>query len=352
MSGPYVTGSGTGFPQTASNRTRLAAATELCQYVGGETRGDALARAASSWDAAVRGFNDVAWKFCRVTQDILLDSTMLDNTTAPSVSRDAGAGIGFVLSTGTAIRYWVEERVKDAGGNIVRRNFAPSSTVATLTGDGSTDKPVITRPATVSSDTTHWALFGTAAGGTYPFGSEIAEVAIATTTIEDTRTGNNPPIPSSGLLYEPSDFSLNSTFRSPKRAFIVDADGLERHRIDYIDYAVFPSVFETNHPAAPYPACYTVRNPHSEGKVIFYPRVRLSAAWPTVRIIYHKFLALAVGDRARLDVPVAVDQAIFDLAVGIIVSRVDTMERAAPFFALAGGSRAAVEQAYRDYPDR
>jgi hypothetical protein len=124
---------------------------------------------------------------------------MLQNTTPPTISRDAGVGAGFTLTTGSTIKYWVELRVK-SGSTILRRNAAPASTVATLTGDGTLDKPVITQPTVPDTDATHWALFGTATNGVYPTGAEIAEVAIGVISIEDTRTGSNPLFPA-GATY-------------------------------------------------------------------------------------------------------------------------------------------------------
>lgn len=119
---------------------------------------------------------------------------MLANTTSPSLSRDAGISTGFTLDSGATITYWIEERVK-SGSSILRRNATLSTFTVTLTGDGSVDKPVITRPTIVNSDATHWALFATATNGVFPIGAELSEVAIATTTIEDTRTGTDPALP-------------------------------------------------------------------------------------------------------------------------------------------------------------
>jgi len=124
---------------------------------------------------------------------------MLENTAAP-VDGNNGSGTGYTLSTGSTVTYWVEERVK-SGSSILKRNAALSTTVATVTGTGILIKPAITRPAQVNSDATHWALFGTATNSTFPTGAEIAEVVIGTETIEDTRTGTNPSLPT-GTIYE------------------------------------------------------------------------------------------------------------------------------------------------------
>jgi hypothetical protein len=60
------------FPQTGDNRARSDALAELASYVGGESRPEVIVRAGRALDAAVRGFNDVAWRFNRVTEDITL----------------------------------------------------------------------------------------------------------------------------------------------------------------------------------------------------------------------------------------------------------------------------------------
>jgi len=123
---------------------------------------------------------------------------MLDNTTAPTVA-STGSGTGFTLTSGSTILYWIEERVY-VSGVLVKRSAAPEATIATLTGTGALVKPVVTRPTTLNSDATHWALFGTSTNGTWPIGAEIGEVVIGTTTIEDTRTGTDPTFPS-GATY-------------------------------------------------------------------------------------------------------------------------------------------------------
>lgn len=133
---------------------------------------------------------------------------MLQNVSAPTYS-NTGVGTGFTLSNGNTIVYWVEERVRDAvTNNLLRQSGnAGSSTTVTVTGTGALIKPVITRPAIVNSDATHWALFAAATNDVFPFGALISEVPIATASIEDTRTTNDPLIPS-GALYDTVTVSL------------------------------------------------------------------------------------------------------------------------------------------------
>jgi len=119
---------------------------------------------------------------------------MRANTAAPTVT-NTGAGSGFTLGNGNTIDYWVEERVKDANGTIVKRNASLKAQVAKLTGTGGNVKPEVNRPAVVNRETTHWAAYATATNSAYPIGFEIGEVAVGTTKIEDVRTGSNPQAP-------------------------------------------------------------------------------------------------------------------------------------------------------------
>jgi hypothetical protein len=140
---------------------------------------------------------------------------MLANTTAPTA--DATTGTGITLSVNNTLVYWVEERVKDDDGNILKSNAETGSTTVTVTGAVANKDIIITRPAIVNSEATHWALYGAATNDTFPSGAEIAEVVIATTTITDTRTGTDPGIPG-GSLYETLAVSIAGVTTQTARA--------------------------------------------------------------------------------------------------------------------------------------
>ena len=116
---------------------------------------------------------------------------MLANTAAPTA--DATTGTGITISSGSNLKYWVEERVK-SGTTVLRRNAATADEVVTVSGTVTNKAIIITKATTVNSDATHWALFGTATDGSFPTGAEINEVVIATTTITDTRTAGAPTV--------------------------------------------------------------------------------------------------------------------------------------------------------------
>lgn len=140
---------------------------------------------------------------------------MMPNTAQPTVATTGGGGTGFTLSS--TIDYWIEEQVRDAAGNVVRRNVGTADTVVRLRGAaGTTYKPVITRPALVNADATHWALYGTASGSVYPSGFQIGEAAVAQTTIEDTRTGTGPSAPSGAAYGTLTAVVLGATLTVPR----------------------------------------------------------------------------------------------------------------------------------------
>ena len=76
-----ISGSAASFPQTSLNRLRSAAIEEISSYAGGGgNRGDIQQRALACWASAINEFNDVAWVFNRMTQDITLVTTQADYT--------------------------------------------------------------------------------------------------------------------------------------------------------------------------------------------------------------------------------------------------------------------------------
>lgn len=135
---------------------------------------------------------------------------MIAATNAPGVV-SGGALTGFTLSSGKSVIYWIEERVKE-GGVIIKRSATSAAMCTTLTGAGALVKPRIYLPPLANADTTHWAVYATSASTApaFPVGAEIAEAAISTTFIDDTRTGTDPAIPT-GTAYETVTVSIGGT---------------------------------------------------------------------------------------------------------------------------------------------
>lgn len=118
----------------------------------------------------------------------------------PLVDTAAGALTGYTLGNNKTMTYWIEERVKDAHGLIVKRHASTVNESTTITGTGALIKPRITRPDIVNSETTHWAAYATATNGLFPTGAELGEVPVSTMFIDDPRTGTDPALPA-GTTY-------------------------------------------------------------------------------------------------------------------------------------------------------
>lgn len=130
---------------------------------------------------------------------------MLSNSNNLLSVADAGAGPGIELNAGSAIFYWIEERVKD-GDTIIKRsgidNPSSGEILPMFVSADSTVKPRITLNAATNSDATHWAVYASATktgiadsatavalGPTvFPVGAEIGEAPIGTTFIDDPRS--------------------------------------------------------------------------------------------------------------------------------------------------------------------
>lgn len=331
--GIVITPRAASYPQTGYNRTRADLVKDILVKVGGEGSDIMQERAARALNAAIRFFNSVAWKFNRVTDDIYLDTGvgMKPNASAPSLSRDTGTATGFTLDNGKSITYWIEERVK-SGSRVIKRNDAASKTV-TLSGDGTNDKPVLTKPASVNPDCTHWALYGTATNGVYPAGYEIAEAAISVSAIEDTRTGNNPGIPvgaTSANLYQSGFYDLSSDFRNPKHAALLDGDGKERVDIKYVPWEVYASGL-SRQTTSTIPSIYTALNVFRTGKVTLHPRIASTAllTYAYLRVAYNTRIPLLAGDTDVLSVPPEVEEAILTRAAYVMFGSYKSMQDAA-----------------------
>ena len=220
----------------------------------------------------------------------------------------------------------------------------------TLVGDGSVDQPVVTAPATSNPDATHVALYGTAAGGKFPNGSEIGETTTAIGDVEDTRVGRNPAIPT-GVLYNPHDYALSADFRTPIVAEMMDADNHRRDQLRYIPWQQWTRGFYSSSTTTNYPGYYTVRNVHETGQVSYWPRPGGNQQWPVVRHHYHRRILIQTSSGGTLNVPQEVAEAIFQLALAKIQLMVKGREFARDFIRLGASISQDVEWQWRDYSE-
>ena len=219
-----VVGSSASYPQTGANRTRESASIELASFVGGPDDADVQSRCALSWDAAVREYNSVAWKFCRVRQSITLTATDV--------------------------------------------------------------------------------------------------------------------------------FALESDFRSPLRAVLLDSNSkVVNYPIEYVPYPEWLDRIGPNTGTGSMPQAYTARDTHISGQVLIWPTLGSTITYPTLRLDYHRWISL-VGSGV-LNVSRDVDEGIFQLAMANQYAKArgaghkDSIAQKS----YAMGLRNDLERIHRDWPD-
>lgn len=214
----------TNFPQTSNNRTRLQAENELCDFLGGGNRGEMRAMAGRMWDAAVREYNDVCWKFNRMQQDITL--------------------------------------------------------------------------------------------------------------VADTK-----------------EYELNSDFRSPLRAQLLDSNSVGQQDLIWLPHHDWLRYFAGGSSGAGIPDYYTALNIHLTGLVRFEPWPMGTLGYPTAKITYFRRIVPASAESDVLNVPMEVDEAIFQLARAKMVHAKDGGDKAATDYLVAQRMKEEVRREWRDWPE-
>jgi hypothetical protein len=215
------------YPATSGNRSRASAIAEMLAYVGGESAPEAQSRAGRAFDAAVREYNTVAWRFNRLTQDITLSST-----------------------AGTA------------------------------------------------------------------------------------------------------DYTLETDFRSPLNATVLDNSGDSVDIVTWVPYERWRGARPDQSGTGSQPELYTVRNEHQTGVVTFDPPTSGTNTHPTVQIDYHRRILVQSGSGSVLNVPLEVDEAIFQLALSKVIAMIIGHKGATDARILAQAIRNDVERLWRDFDEQ
>lgn len=216
-----------GFPLSGLNRVRSQAIKEIADHSGGSNRPDVQQTAGDAWDAAVRDFNEVLWKFNRVTQDI----TIAINT---------------------------------------------------------------------------------------------------------------------------SDYTLNTDFRAHLRAMVLNSSNKTVDELIWVDYKDWLDRRPDQSSTGTQPVWYTAINQHETGLVTFDPPCGATLPTnPKIRIIYFRRIAIQSNPQLYLDVPMEVDEAIFQMGVAFHIRKIlgPGHPDSATMMTLAKQKKAFVMEEYRDYPD-
>ena len=153
------------------------------------------------------------------------------------------------------------------------------------------------------------------------------------------------------LLDNVKDYTLNFDFNIPMAALLVDTAGNTRTGLEWIPYDEWVKIAPWQVARTSVVSIWTARNVHDTGLVTFDPTPVAPFQHPTVRVHYFSRIQFAAGSGDRLDVPVEVDEAIFQKALAQSIANVHTYEVAAVQFALAKDLRIEVEQTHRGYTD-
>lgn len=153
-----------------------------------------------------------------------------------------------------------------------------------------------------------------------------------------------------------ADYNLNTDFRSPVRAMLQDSDSRTVTDLVWTEYRDWTQIYTNQRGSANMPFRYTARNAHETGIITFDPRPDGGTAgeftYPTCQLDYHRRIAMQPTGDQVLDAPVEVDEAIFQLALAMHVTKVRGVTDGAPLRVLAERTRDEVALTQRDFPDR
>lgn len=148
------------------------------------------------------------------------------------------------------------------------------------------------------------------------------------------------------------EYDLEADFKAPKRAFLLDSAGLSRDDVLWVNFGEWRTFYTDHLSTASSPLYYTARNHHEVGRIMTSPRLDTSnLTWPTLRVVYFRWIVWPTTDSTKLNVPQDVDEAILQLAIGKFISKVRSFGEARDAFTLAKVQRNAVELVHQDHPD-
>lgn len=151
------------------------------------------------------------------------------------------------------------------------------------------------------------------------------------------------------LVANTKTYSLNEQFRSPYRAAILDSSSVEQWQLMWVPHEIWFSTFSGSQSGSGLADYYTIFNAHNQGTVRLEPYPSGTLTYPTLRVQYLCNIQLATGNNDRLNVPMEVDEAIFQLAAATLRDR--TRGDAGDLFARAKLLRLDCEREHRDWPE-
>lgn len=149
-----------------------------------------------------------------------------------------------------------------------------------------------------------------------------------------------------------ADYSLNYDFDRPIAAVLIDAQGNDGGYVDFVPYRLFVEAFAIQTGIGSFPECYTARNVHQFGLITVYPRMGPTVNYPVMRVDYFRRILASTADDEGLNVPVEVEEGIFQLGLAKFVHKIEGASKATQDYRLAAAMRSEVERKHRDFGRR
>ncbi len=154
------------------------------------------------------------------------------------------------------------------------------------------------------------------------------------------------------FLANTSEYSLPAKFFKAQAVSVVDSDDQEVFEVGYVPFELWTELFpdQQTHSAS-FPDYYTLENPHETGLIKFEPRLGATFTYPKARLWWFQRIERAQGENDVLNVPEEVDQALFMVAVGEVVSKRLGFNEASGYMAQGGAMMKAVIAMHAGFED-
>lgn len=113
------------------------------------------------------------------------------------------------------------------------------------------------------------------------------------------------------------EYTLNTDFRNPLRATLVNSDSQETGAVMWVNFPEFKLIHADRRGGAAAPRRYTARNAHETGLVTFHPTPLGTLTYPTARLYYHRFIILPGDDGNKINVPESVEEGLVEMAIAL-----------------------------------
>ena len=148
-----------------------------------------------------------------------------------------------------------------------------------------------------------------------------------------------------------NQYSLDTSFRTPYMAMLVDSDGDDKRIVDWVPYKPFNRIYEAKSARVGHPTDYTARSIFREGVVFVGPNLDTSnLSYPTMRLEFHSRIDHP-ADNQCIEVPEEIEEGIYSLAEYLYLMKERAPRNSDRFKLQADQLFLLLEQEHRDWED-